>query len=103
MKPLPPIKVVLLFYRKSNQLISIKLVHSVKRRINLPVLYQPNLTDFRTTINNNLYSNRSVEEFAKLCNTSVSTFKRKFKELYSESPKKYFSKMKMKRASQNDL
>ncbi|MFK7776445.1 MAG: helix-turn-helix domain-containing protein, partial [Saprospiraceae bacterium] len=53
-----------------------------------------------TTINNNLYSNLSVEEFAKLCAMSVSTFKRKFKELYSESPKKYFSKMKMKRASQ---
>lgn len=66
----------------------------------LAAMFQPNATDFRTTINNNLYSNLSVEEFAKLCNTSVSTFKRKFKELYSETPKKYFSKMKMKKASQ---
>ena len=66
----------------------------------LAAMFKPNTTDFRTTINNNLYSNLSVEEFAKLCAMSVSTFKRKFKELYSETPKKYFSKMKMKKASQ---
>jgi AraC-like DNA-binding protein len=66
----------------------------------LAAMFQPHATDFWTTFNNNLYPNMSMEEFAKLCNTSVSTFKRKFKELYSEMPKKYFSKMKMKKASQ---
>ena len=66
----------------------------------LAAMYQPTAIDFRTTINNNLYSNMSLEEFAKLCNTSVSTFKRKFKEIYHETPKKYLSKMKMKKASQ---
>lgn len=66
----------------------------------LAAMFQPNATDFRTTINSNLYSNLSLEEFAKLSAMSVSTFKRKFKELYSETPKKYFSKMKVRKASQ---
>lgn len=66
----------------------------------LAAMFRPNTFDFRTTVNNNLYSNLSLEEFAKLCSISVSTFKRKFNEIYKESPKKYFSKMKMKRASE---
>jgi AraC-like DNA-binding protein len=66
----------------------------------LSALFKLNPSDFRSTINNNLYANLTLEEFAKLCNISVSTFKRKFRSVYRESPKKYLSKMKMERASQ---
>ncbi len=66
----------------------------------LAAIFHRNSTDFSTTINNNLFSNLSLVEFAKLCGLSISSFKRKFKDVYNESPRKYFSKMKMKKAGQ---
>jgi AraC-like DNA-binding protein len=65
----------------------------------LSAIFRKNETEFKDTINNNLYSNLSVEEFAHLCGLSVSSFKRKFKEVYNESPKKYVSKRKLLKAS----
>jgi len=55
---------------------------------------------FKEIIQNNLYSNLSIKEFAKLCNCSTATFKRKFQEIYQESPAKYFSIKKLEKASQ---
>lgn len=66
----------------------------------LAAMFQPIAFDFRSTINNNLYANLSLEELAKLCCISLSTFKRKFKEVYKESPKKYLSRKKMEKAIQ---
>lgn len=66
----------------------------------LSAMFRLNTIDFKTTINKNLYSSLSMEEFAKLSNMSLSSFKRKFNETFGESPKKYISKMKMKRAEQ---
>lgn len=65
----------------------------------LSALFKKNTTEFRDTVTNNLYSNLSVEEFAQLCGLSVSSFKRKFTEVFNEPPKKYMTKMKLHRAS----
>ena len=51
-------------------------------------------------INNHKYDNLSSEELAFLCNMSLSTFKRKFYDLFKTSPKKYVLEEKMKKAEQ---
>ena len=66
----------------------------------LSAMFKINSTEFRETINNNLYSNLSITEFASLCGMSISSFKRKFKETYNETPKKYILKMKLLKATQ---
>ena len=61
-------------------------------------LFQPVEYDFKSTIENNVYSNLTIEEFAKLCNMSVSTFKRKFSKVYETTPKHYFLQQKLDKA-----
>jgi len=65
----------------------------------LSALFKKHTTSFENTIKNNLYANLSVQEFALLCSMSVSSFKRKFKEIYEESPKKYFAQKRLSKAS----
>ncbi len=65
----------------------------------LSAMFRKNESEFSMTISNNLYSNLSINEFAHLCGMSVSSFKRKFKEVFKESPKKYMLKMKLEKAS----
>ena len=66
----------------------------------LAAMFQKSNTEFTNIIANNLYSNLSVKEFAYLCNMSVSSFKRKFKETFELSPKKYIDQKKIEKASQ---
>jgi AraC-like DNA-binding protein len=54
----------------------------------------------RTVVEANLLSNLSVEEMAFLCNLSTSTFKRQFKNIYSESPNGWILGQKMRLAAQ---
>jgi AraC-like DNA-binding protein len=65
----------------------------------MAAMFKTNSTEFKATINNNLYSNLSVAEFARLCGMSTSSFKRKFAKEYVDSPKKYFAKMKLIKAA----
>jgi len=44
----------------------------------------------------NITNNLTLEELAFLCDTSVSTFKRKFLKIYNDIPSKYFTRQKMK-------
>ena len=62
-------------------------------------LFKTNSTAFKTTVQNNIYSTLSIDEFAKLCNMSASSFKRKFKLIFETSPQKYFNKMKTDKAA----
>lgn len=64
----------------------------------LSAMFKKNGTEFNKTINNNIYSNLSIPEFAHLCNMSLSSFKRKFKEVYNQSPKKYINERKLQKA-----
>ena len=63
-------------------------------------MFSPIEYDFKKTIENNLYTNLSISELAHLCSMSLSTFKRKFKATFSESPKQYLLKKKMEKARQ---
>ncbi len=63
-------------------------------------LFQPYEYDFKKTIENNVLSSLTLEELAHLCNMSTSTFKRKFKSSYSESPAKYILHRKLEHAVQ---
>ncbi len=47
----------------------------------------------------NIESNISVEELAFLCNTSVSTFKRRFVKIYGTSPNRWMLQKRMERAA----
>jgi len=53
---------------------------------------------FSDIINSQTNPNLTVEELAFLCNMSVSTFKRKFSEVYHTTPKQYFIEQKMNQA-----
>lgn len=64
----------------------------------LASMFKPNFVKFEEVIQSNLYANLSQDELARLCHMSVSTFKRKFKEVYNESPSKYFSMMKINKS-----
>ncbi len=63
-------------------------------------LFVPFEYDFKEVIQKNLYANLSLEEFARLCNCSVATFKRKFTEHFNESPARYFLKKRLEKSAQ---
>lgn len=51
-------------------------------------------------VSTNRHSNLTLAELAFLCNMSLSTFKRQFKEVFGTSPGKYFLEQKITRAKQ---
>lgn len=53
----------------------------------------------REAVEKNITNNISLTELAFLCNTSISTFKRKFVKLYNVPPSQYFLQKKMEVAS----
>ncbi|WP_272148794.1 helix-turn-helix domain-containing protein [Tenacibaculum aiptasiae] len=65
----------------------------------LAALFKPNEVSFKSTIHHNLYANLSLDELAALCHLSTSSFKRKFKAVFNDSPKKYIAKKKIEKAA----
>ena len=65
----------------------------------LSALFKPLDIEFKSTIQHNTYSNLSLDELAKLCHLSTSSFKRKFNEVFKTSPKKYISQKKIEKAA----
>ena len=55
---------------------------------------------FKTIIEKNIFTNLSLEEIAFLCNTSLSTFKRQFSQIYQESPGKWLQRMRLTKAKE---
>lgn len=53
----------------------------------------------RTVVEANITNNLTIEELAFLCNLSVSTFKRRFAEVYGASPNKWLLKQRMEIAA----
>jgi AraC-like DNA-binding protein len=51
--------------------------------------------EIRRAVETNITNNISVEEMAFLCNTSLSTFKRRFSEIYGTSPNKWILQQRM--------
>ncbi len=64
----------------------------------LASMFNPNFAKFEEVIHKNLYANLTLDELAALCHMSLSSFKRKFNEVYDESPIKYISNMKLQKA-----
>lgn len=61
-------------------------------------LYNPRTSSLKEVIQLHLYSNLTVEELAKLCQMSISTFKREFKKQFDDTPLNYLTKKKMEKA-----
>lgn len=61
-------------------------------------LYSSKLTNFKDIIALHTYSNLGMEDFAKLCQMSLSTFKREFKKEFDTTPLKYFTGKRIKKA-----
>ena len=52
----------------------------------------------KEVVRQHLYSNRSIEELAIMCNMSLSTFNRAFKKEFSASPVKYINQQRVNKA-----
>lgn len=65
----------------------------------LSALFKPLDIEFKSTIQHNIYANLSLDELARLCHLSTSSFKRKFKEVFKTSPKRYISHKKIEKAA----
>jgi AraC-like DNA-binding protein len=65
----------------------------------LAALFKPLDIEFKSTIQHNIYANLTLEELARLCHLSTSSFKRKFEETFHTSPRKYLSKKKVEKAA----
>jgi AraC-like DNA-binding protein len=62
-------------------------------------LFNPEKYEFKDIINSHLYEDLSVEDLAILTGLSVSSFKRKFKEIYNESPARYIKNIRLEKAA----
>jgi len=66
----------------------------------LAALFKPANIHFKSTILNNLYANLTIDELAALTHLSPSSFKRKFKDTFNKSPKKYIANKKVEKAAE---
>ncbi len=62
-------------------------------------LFNPDQFQFREVIEGHLYDNLSVQELAGLSGLSTSSFKRRFKTVYDDTPANYIRTKKLERAS----
>lgn len=86
------IKELLILLARTDQL------DGVKRY--LSGLFNPSEFEFKEVIENNCYNDVSVEELAQLNYMSLSTFKRKFKEVYNDNPATYLRTRKLNKSKQ---
>jgi AraC-like DNA-binding protein len=63
-------------------------------------LFNPEKYEFKDIINSNIYEDLSVDDLAFLTGLSLSSFKRKFKELYNESPARYVKNKRLAKAAE---
>lgn len=63
-------------------------------------LYSTRTVSIKNVIELHLYSNLNLEELAKLCNLSLSSFKREFKKVFNDSPANYILNAKLKKAKE---
>ena len=61
-------------------------------------LFKPNDYNFQETIQKNLYKNLTIDELAFLAGMSLSSFKRKFSTVYSDTPNKYITSKRLEKA-----
>jgi AraC-like DNA-binding protein len=66
----------------------------------LASMFKPNFAKLEEVIQKNMFANLTLDELASLCHMSLSSFKRKFKEVYGDSPIKHLIKMKVEKAAE---
>lgn len=72
--------------------------NSDKIRMIFRELFSPTQVNFLEVIESSLFENLSLQELASLCRMSLSSFNRKFKEIFKESPANYLKKEKIEKA-----
>lgn len=63
-------------------------------------LYSPKTIQLKEVINLHLFSNLNLEELAKLCDMSLSSFKREFRKEFNNSPNNYINTKKVEKAKE---
>ncbi|MBX2871275.1 MAG: AraC family transcriptional regulator [Saprospiraceae bacterium] len=63
-------------------------------------MFNPHNYDFKHIVNGNIYEDLSIEEFAHLCNLSLSSFKRKFRTVFNDTPGAYIKNKRLEKAAQ---
>ena len=63
-------------------------------------MFTPTELHFKGIVQKNIYQDLSVEELAHLCNMSLSSFKRKFKTLFNDSPASYIKNKRLEKAAE---
>lgn len=63
-------------------------------------LYSPKAVHLKEVIELHLFSNLKLEQLAKLCNQSLSSFKREFKKEFDDSPTNYIIGKKIEKAQE---
>lgn len=61
-------------------------------------LFMPRKASISEVLHTHLFSSLSMEELARLCGLSLSSFKREFKKLYGESPARYIREKRLEKA-----
>ncbi|WP_057935661.1 helix-turn-helix domain-containing protein [Algoriphagus resistens] len=72
--------------------------NSQKIRMIFQELFNPSQINFLEVIESNLYEDLSIQELAILCDMSLASFNRKFKEVFKESPSVYLKNEKLEKA-----
>lgn len=80
---------LLLLSSKKVEEITLLLKHFVNKRT----------SSFKEVIEKHVFSKISLQELSQLCNMSLSTFKRHFKNIYQASPKEYFYAKRLENSS----
>ncbi|MEM8889592.1 MAG: helix-turn-helix domain-containing protein [Bacteroidota bacterium] len=62
-------------------------------------LFSPTKVSLKKVVDAHAYDNLALEQLAKLCNMSLSNFKRRFFDLFGESPAAYIRKKKLEKAA----
>jgi len=104
----------ILFYFNNSSLVSDELIKiKVKELILLLVnsdesgrilnilkdLFNPSKYEFKNIINSHLYEDLSIDDLGLLAGLSISTFKRKFKAIFDDSPARYIKNKRLEKAS----
>ena len=63
-------------------------------------MFTPERIEFKEVISKHLFHDLSLEDYALLTHTSLSTFKRKFKDIYRESPARYIKNKRLEFAAE---
>jgi len=63
-------------------------------------LFSKETTSFQQTIENNLFSQITIEQLAYISNKSLSSFKREFKRIYQETPARYIKNRRLEHAEE---